>query len=78
MLSFPIYIKDQVFPCQLKINRDDAVNAAALFISIISVLLLLSRIELNPHAKHIASNSTSTYMNYNIRMGTCRKFSKNE
>ena len=28
--------------------------------------------------KHIASNSTSAYMNYNIRMGTCRKFSKNE
>ena len=46
MLSFPMYIKDQVFPCQLKINRDDAVNAAALFMSIISVLLLLLLVKL--------------------------------
>ena len=38
MFSFPMYIKDQVFPSQLKMNRDDAVNAAALFISIISRL----------------------------------------
>lgn len=59
MLSFPMYIKYQVFPCQLKINRDDAVNSAALFISIISRLFVqrrssapsfskISRIELNP------------------------------